>query len=214
LFAEIEKGYAGDPSIFDRIAETDLVMAFFPCTKFEDQAILGFRGDRYQMGGYTDSQKLEYDIVQHNELHTNYVAITKLAIICLKRNLRLVIENPFSEQHYLTRYWAIKPKVVDRDRRKDGDIYRKPTQYWFVGFDPKCNLLTDGFVYVDTVKALQKVTGKDGKKREVLRSEIHPQYANRFIRRYILDGKTEDNQDDQINIFDFLKGENNETDTN
>ena len=196
LFAEIENGYAGKPSIFDRIAETDLIMAFFPCTKFEDQAILGFRGDRYQMQNYTDMQKLEYDIEQHGELHTNYVAITKLALICLKRRLRLIIENPFSEQHYLTRYWAIKPKVIDRDRRKDGDIYRKPTQYWFIGVEPKYNFIFEALSYVKTVNALQKITGKNGKRREVLRSEIHPQYANRFIRKYLIDGEETEQEEE------------------
>lgn len=163
------------------------MLAFFPCTKFEDQAILGFRGDRFQMSGYTDMQKLEYDIKQHNELHRNYSVITKLVLVCLRNGYKLIIENPYSEQHYLTRYWAIKPKVIDRDRRENGDIYRKPTQFWFVGTEPKNNLVFEALDYVKTVSGLQRVTGKDGKKRELLRSEIHPQYASRFIRQYILD---------------------------
>ena len=201
LFAEIDKAYDGQKSVFDRISTNDVIIAFFPCTKFEDQAILGFRGDRYQMANYTDEQKLEYDIAQHSELHTNYTVITKLVLICLRKGFRLVIENPYSEQHYLTRYWAIKPKVIDRDRRLNGDIYRKPTQYWFVGFDPKQNLIFEAINYVETVKALQRVTGKDGKKREVLRSEIHPQYANRFIRRYLIDGEEDKEVTGQMSIF-------------
>ena len=35
LFAEIERGYDGKPSVFDGIAEDDLIMAFFPCIYFE-----------------------------------------------------------------------------------------------------------------------------------------------------------------------------------
>jgi hypothetical protein len=179
-------GGRGESSIFDNITSDDLILAFFPCTKFEDQAILGFRGDRYQMENYSDEKKLQYDLLQHDELHRNYTAITQLAIICIQRNIRLVIENPYSEQHYLIRYWCLKPKIIDKDRRLNGDIYRKPTAFWFIGFEPKQNLIFEALDYVETVQALQKVVGKDGKKREVLRSEIHPQYANRFIRQYIL----------------------------
>ena len=191
MFAEIEKAYDGEKSVFDNISTEDVIMAFFPCTKFEDQAILGFRGDRFQMANYTDKQKLEYDIVQHSELHRNYTIITMLAIICIDRDFKLIIENPYSAQHYLTRYWAIKPMVIDKDRRENGDIYRKPTQYWFIGTKPKFNIVFEALDYVETVIALQKIKGKDWKRREVLRSEIHPQYANRFIRKYLIDGEEE-----------------------
>ena len=34
LFAEIEKGYEGKPSIFDDISEDDLIIAFYPCIYF------------------------------------------------------------------------------------------------------------------------------------------------------------------------------------
>lgn len=34
LFAEIEKAYAGEGSIFDTITKDDLIMAFFPCIYF------------------------------------------------------------------------------------------------------------------------------------------------------------------------------------
>jgi len=194
LFDEIEAAWGGETSVFDSVSENDIVFAFFPCTKFEDQAILGFRGDRFQMAKYTDEQKLEYDIKQHDELHRNYSIITKLVLVCMRRGLKLIIENPYSEQHYLTRYWAIKPKVIDRDRRENGDVYRKPTQFWFIGTEPQNNLVFEALDYVETRAALQKVIGQNGKKRVVIRSEIHPQYANRFIRQYILNesGRNED----------------------
>ena len=34
LFTEIRGGYAGQPSVFDRITSDDLIMAFFPCIYF------------------------------------------------------------------------------------------------------------------------------------------------------------------------------------
>ena len=42
----------------------------------------------------------------------------------------MVLENPYTQQHYLVRYFPIKPKIIDKDRTKDGDYYKKPTQYF------------------------------------------------------------------------------------
>ena len=44
LFAEIEGGVTGKPSIFDGFGEDDLILAFFPCIRFENQIMLSFRG--------------------------------------------------------------------------------------------------------------------------------------------------------------------------
>ena len=180
LFEEIRGGYEGKPSIFDRITPDDLIMAFFPCTRFEDQVILWFRGDNYGQKGWDVIQKLEYDLNIHGELSENYELITKLAIVVFKRGLRMVFENPYSEQHYLTRYWCVKPKIIDRDRRQNGDWYKKPTQFFFFGMNPKNNLV---FEAIDYVKP--KTIENHRNQRE--RSEIHPQYANRFIRQYLID---------------------------
>ncbi len=35
LFAEIEKAYENQPSVFDSIGKDDLIFAFFPCIYFE-----------------------------------------------------------------------------------------------------------------------------------------------------------------------------------
>jgi hypothetical protein len=188
LFEEIRKGYDGKPSIFDNISPDDVIMAFFPCTRFEAQILLWFRGEALQMKKFSDIRKLESDLELHKELSENYELITKLAIIVLKLNLRMVFENPHSTQHYLTRYWCLKPSVIDTNRRLNGDYMTKPTQYWFIGFEPKQNLVFEPIDYVE-YRTHQGMTSKDGKSKTVRRSEIHPQYANRFIRQYIIDGK-------------------------
>lgn len=72
LYKEIQEGYEGKASIFDRIEEKDIVLAFFPCTRFEEQILLGFRGDMYQQKNYTDEQKLMYSLKLHEGLHENY----------------------------------------------------------------------------------------------------------------------------------------------
>lgn len=81
IFGEIDKAYRGEPSLFDEIGEMDLVLAFFPCTRFEARIPLAFRGESYQQKNWTDIQKLEYSMQLHEELHRLYMLICKLFVI-------------------------------------------------------------------------------------------------------------------------------------
>ena len=129
---------------------------------------------------------MENDLKLHKELSHLYDLITKFAIICLKRKIPLIIENPYSSQHYLVRYWAIHYSILDNDRTSRGDYYKKPTQYWFINCKPKNNFIFEPLELVERKKITAKV--KDGGiNSTVERSIIHPQYANRFIREFILD---------------------------
>ena len=187
LYKEIEGGYNGESSIFDRIETDDIIIAFFPCTRFEAKIPLSFRGEAFQQKNWTDEKKLDYSMRLHRELHRNYMLISKLVVVAIRKKLRLVIENPYTQPHYLTTYWCIKPKIIDKDRRENGDYMNKPTQFYFINFEPHNNLI---FEPIDYVEKRTIATLKNGDKtRQVLRSEIHPQYANRFIRQYILDSK-------------------------
>lgn len=114
----------------------------------------------------------------HEELHRNYELITELAIIAKRRNLRLIIENPYSSQHYLTRYWCLKPSLIDYDRTDRGDIYKKPTQYWFINCEPSNNFIFEAQNCVETKRIEDCKT--------VERSMITKEYANRFIREFVL----------------------------
>lgn len=180
LFEEIRGGYEGKPSIFDNMQPEDIILAFFPCTRFEAQILLWFRGENYGQKTWSDIQNLEYDLKIHGELSINYELITKLALIVLKRKLRMIFENPYSEQHYLSKYWCLKPQIIDKDRRINGDHFKKPTSYWFIGVQPRNNLVFECMDYVETKNI-------ENTHNIAERSEIHPQYANRFIRQYILD---------------------------
>lgn len=84
LFSEIDKAYDGKPSLFDEIGETDLVFAFFPCTRFEAKIPLAFRGERHGMENMTDLQKLETSMKLHEELHGLYMRICRLFSICIR----------------------------------------------------------------------------------------------------------------------------------
>lgn len=81
LFAEIDKAYNGEPSLFDEIGEMDLCLAFFPCTRFEAKVPLAFRGEMNGLQNWTDIQKLEYSMKLHEELHRLYMLICKLFVI-------------------------------------------------------------------------------------------------------------------------------------
>lgn len=169
-------------------------MAFFPCIRFENQALLMFRGDQTQLKGLSDEQKLEYDLELHDDLHNLYNLITKLVIVCLRKGLKLIIENPYSSQHYLTRYWALKPSIIDYNRRDRGDYFEKPTQYWFVNCEPKNNMI------LESVEEKEKKIVSIGC-NVVERSMISKEYANRFIREFIIDG-TPKVEEKEITIFD------------
>lgn len=196
LFAEIESAYDGNPSIFDDFTQRDVIMAFFPCTRFENQVMLLFRGQNKSQKSWTITRKMEYCMKLQDELTRNYKVVNKLFLICIKRGLNLVVENPFSQEHFLRRYWCYAPSIIDRNRTENGDFFVKPTQYWFVNFKPSGNRLeplnTENFVAIkDAIRRLnngkmQEITGVKTKSVRVARSMIHPQYANRFIRRYIL----------------------------
>ena len=183
---KLRGGYEGKPSIFDKISPDDLILAFFPCTRFEAKIPLMFRGESYQMAKYSDKQKLEVDMKLHTELHRNYMLITKMALIAIDRNLQMVIENPYTPPHYLTTYWSLKPKIIDHNRRENGDYMKKPTQYWFIGRTPKQNLVFEPITWAEQRKCDYITKSNTGKDRQVARSEIHPQYANRFIRQYLI----------------------------
>lgn len=164
LFNEIEKGYAGEKSIFDDIKQDDYILAFFPCVRFENQIILGFKGANKSFKNWNNEQKLEYDIKLHNELHNMYLLVTKLAIICYRKELKLIIENPYSEQHYLTRYWCLEPSVVDKDRTIRGDYMKKPTQYWFINTTPTYRPLFESQIWQEEKKTIGKTNPRCRKK--------------------------------------------------
>ena len=193
LFKEIETAYEGGESVFDSIKEEDQIIAFFPCVRFENQIMLAFRGQQYQQKDWTDKMKMEHDMNLLDELNYLYKLVNKLFIICMDRGIKLIVENPYSEEHFLRRYWCIQPSIIDRDRRERGDYFKKPTQYWFINRKPSNNLIfeaiPDNHVKCkDPIRMMKKehldCMGIGNKK--IARSMIHPDYANRFIREFII----------------------------
>lgn len=195
LFNEIEVAYTHTQThtVFDDIGKDDLIMAFFPCVRFEDQILLYFRGDSFGDKNKPISDLMERDITLMDELAHLYKLVNMMFIVCIRKELRLIMENPYSSQHFLKNYWCYKPSVVDHDRRKRGDYYKKPTQFWFLNVEPKLNLVMDYIPRnsIGAKDAIRTMTKKNWEKTgatslKEARSMIHPEYASRFIREFII----------------------------
>jgi len=189
LYKEIEFEYDHNcntgTTIFSKMKpEEDTIIAFFPCIRFTEQILLWFRGDHANAKKYSTEKKLEHNMKMHDELNYLYKLISKLVIIALKRKIPLIIENPYGTQHYLTTHWSLKPKVIDKDRTLRGDYFVKPTQYYFINREPSENYIFESMIHVER-KVIAKINGRT-KEGKVERSLIHPQYANRFIREFII----------------------------
>lgn len=100
------------------------------------------------------------------------------------------MENPYTQPHYLTMFFPIKPALIDKDRSQNGDYYKKPTQFWFVNCEPEQNM------FFEPIEPVQRVTHDQAEKmdndhtRAVKRSLMHPQYARRFIKAHIMEVET------------------------
>ena len=187
LFQHIEDAYEGKVSVFDKIGGGDLIVAFFPCIYFE----------ALQMTYYTETcnnnknqGKKKFDIIidrieKRNRL---YVILYKLVGVCEMKNIRMIIENPATQPHYLlfSENFYKKPTFIDKDRTLRGDWFKKPTAWWFFNCEP-----TNGksFQKNSSKKTIQNSKqGENGLCSEE-RSLIAPNYARNFICDFILGKK-------------------------
>lgn len=128
LFAQIKRAYDGEKSIFDKIGEGEAIFAFFPCIRFSKDGLMRLRGEAYDMRNKSTLWKLENALELHWQLSSFYELITKLAIVCVQRDIPLVIENPYAPHHYLTRYWPIKATIIDENRRDEAIANHAPVR--------------------------------------------------------------------------------------
>lgn len=192
IFENIEKSYNGEKSIFDEIGIDDLIMAFFPCIYFQNVQMLYFSLESLNNQHKSKCEQIN-DALERLEKRTKFHALLyKLLFICTKKNIKLVIENPFSPSGYLTGIQNFpKPAVIDKNRRMHGDFFEKPTAFWFFGFEP-----TNGNTIQWCKEKYFKVVNncKSGVKAGICseeRSMISSDYARNFICDKIL-GKAQE----------------------
>ena len=180
----------GGVSVFDNITKDDLIVAFFPCiyfTGFTNPCY--YRLDNMNYRSLTTKEKFSAILERAKNRFKFYTILYKLCAICIFKNLRLVIENPFSTLHYLHNNFLKEPSVIDEDRRRRGDYFKKPTGYWFFNAEP-----TYGQSYQNPKKILNVWDAKSAPHAGLCseeRSMISPDYARNFICDFIL-GKKQD----------------------
>lgn len=125
-----------------------------------------------------------------------FALAVKMLCVAQERGIRLVMENPWSEQTYLKANFVLAPSIIDTNRQRRGDYFRKPTAYWFINCDP-----TNGHTYQlpkeTKVVDKSKMAARAGLCCEE-RSLISPDYARNFIHDFIL-GKPQVGS--QLNLF-------------
>ena len=184
LFAEIEKAYQGGASVFDSISCNDLIMAFFPCIYFCENNQLYFTGKHHNLEHLSIMDKAETIIQRSKNREYFYELALKLFAVCEQRGIRLVVENPFSAQHFLVENFPYKAALIDKNRTLRGDFYNKPTQYFYVNCSPT-------FGYTDERPEGHKNirNSKSGIRAGLCsedRSMISPAYARNFICDFVL----------------------------
>lgn len=95
LFNEINIAYKGEQSIFENINKEDLIIAFFPCVRFTRRMIFNFTRSGAGHKKFSDIEKLEQNIKYFEEMNYYYGLISKLVIVCLRNELKIIIENPY-----------------------------------------------------------------------------------------------------------------------
>lgn len=197
LFAEIENAYDGKPSLFDSITDDDLIIAFFPCIYFSSNNTLHFDGSwiTYHQRGMTELEINAAILERGRQRQYFYEILLKLFSVCTMKGLRLIVENPYATHHYLHANFPYKPSVIDYDRRRRGDYFKKPTQYFFHNCEPTYG---ESFQQPKEVKNVKQLSGGKGGLCNEERSLISPDYARNFICDFIL-GKEQNNT--QLTLF-------------
>lgn len=151
-----------------------------------------------------------------------YDLALKLTAVCQIYGIRMIMENPWHPTNFTNHFWFMRTSVIDKDRTRRGDYFRKPTAYWFVGCTPtygetfqptpknKIKTITAGSGASKTKRKLKNVVDKDDLDKAYIdhksqsgicdedRSMISPDYARNFICDFIL-GKEQIGT--QLNLF-------------
>lgn len=193
LFKEIEDAYDSKPSLFDKIGGGDLILAFFPCIYFSDMSQI-----LHTWGAYPNKPvKYATDcILERSRLRQKFYELSvKMLAVAKHRGLRLIMENPWGTHSYLQRDYVTPPAIIERDRSLRGDLFRKPTAYWFIN----CERTYGNSFQPKKPKSVKKdVRERSSGHCNMERSTITSDYARNFICDFII-GKKQ--QIGQLDLF-------------
>ena len=196
LFHEIEEAYRGGQSVFDSMTYDDLILAFFPCIYFScmSQMLISFTHRNYR--NLSPKERID-EILARSANRERYFSLAVMMIgVAKMKGLRLIMENPWSEQTFLKQNFPFNPSVIDNDRTRRGDYYVKPTAFWFINCDAG-----NGFTFQPRKKGKNICQIEPNHMPGICneeRSMISPDYARNFICDFII-GKEQVNT--QLNLF-------------
>ena len=172
-------------TIFDTMTGDDLVMAFFPCIYFECQQQLIYTLRSFPFQNEPKTKQIDIAIERLNNRTKYHILLYKLLYICYEKKLRLIIENPANSTSYLVHGQNFPPPTfIDRNRTKRGDMFKKPTAYWFFNCTPTFGNSYQKPQIIKKISNCKKSTEKG--QCSIERSFITPEYARNFICDFIL----------------------------
>ena len=174
----------GGVSIFDSMSYDDLIMAFFPCIYFScmSQMLISYTHRNYT--NMTPKERMDAILERSANRELFFARAVKMLAVAQMRGLRLVMENPWSEQTYLKANFVAPPTLFDMDRTKRGDYYTKPTAYWFINCEH-----TYGKSFQKPKERKSVMFAKPSLRAGLCseeRSMISPDYARNFICDFII----------------------------
>ena len=184
LFKAIEDAYDGKSSLFDNITKDDLIIAFFPCIYFCALSQMSMYWTCVNYRKKTTKEATDLILERSHNRETFFRLAVKMLAVAKMRGLRLVMENPWSEQTFLKWNFVMPPQVIDMDRTRRGDHFKKPTAYFFVNCEPEKGFTHQKSKDVKTILS-SRSSGQSGLCSED-RSMISKDYARNWICDFIL----------------------------
>lgn len=181
---KLKKHTGGGQSVFDSISRDDLIMAFFPCIYFDCLSQMSFGWYNHNYVKLSSKEKADAIITRSKNRERFFQLAVKMFAVCEIKGIRMIMENPWSMQTFLKANFIVPPSIIDNDRSKRGDIYKKPTAYWFWGCEP-----TNGQTFQQLHKPKRIVDQphkRGGGICSEVRSMISPDYARNFICDFVL----------------------------
>ena len=166
------------------MTKDDLIMAFFPCIYFCAPSQMNFTWGCINYRKMSYKEKTDAILKRSSDREKFYALAIKMFSVVAERGLRLIMENPWSENTYLKANFIIPPALIDNNRMLRGDYRIKPTAYWYVNCEP-----TNGKSYQNDKEKKIHMKSRGSKVAGICseeRSMIHPDYARNFICDFIL----------------------------
>ena len=145
-------------------------------------------------------QRIEAILERAANRELYFARLVKMYGIAKERGLKMIIENPWSEQTFLKQNFPESPAVVDKNRLLRGDYYVKPTAYWFINASPTSR------TSFQPRKAGKNICQIEPNHMPGIcneeRSMISPDYARNFICDFVL-GREQNDVTHQNILFDL-----------